>query len=306
MSSEVYKKISQSRRRYLSELNQVQKKNIQPGNKANENIEKAESLKVNNHPKLQLSSAINTFANQIRIGKRIRNILQNFPVEEMKGFINKRYYLLQKWIFANNQRFSGRSERLMDNFVNYSNRIFEDRYENPNHDNANLRLSALCQNHSSQVVREIEDAMQTDNFLTEFSESRLSEILDRARREFLKIWNNIIFSIEFESETIDFQTDIETIQKAKEKKLILNNEPVLIKSNITDYKSFLTANINIENATEVDVEKRLQTINSVLQQSIVRQLANLSLPNLLNKYFSIQIFLTHSIRKILKSVFLIS
>jgi hypothetical protein len=204
MRNEIYEKISQSRKRYLSELNQKEHQSEIPQEKPSEDVAKEKSTIDTESITIQLGEWVKSKNLKWEIKNSFLNTFKKIPLEGIKEKLNKLSNGIQQKLMRTNQKFTSRSDKFMEGFVSYSNRIFEDRYESTDVENSNMGAFKLQTTSSRQIVWELEDTGKNQEFIPPFSESQLGYFLKRIENTFIKAWKNFRFSIEFDGASLEY------------------------------------------------------------------------------------------------------
>ena len=216
MRNEIYEKISQSRKRYLSELNQENRQNEILREKSSEGIGKAKSIIEPESTSVQLGEWVKSKNIKLEIKNRFANNLNKIPIKGIKGKLYKLSNRIQHKLKRANQKLTSRSDGFMEGFVSYSNRIFEDRYEGTDNGNPIVNALVLPTNSSRQIVWEFTETTSNQYLLPPFSESQLGYYLKKAKDTFIRIWKNFRFSIEFEGASLEYEDEVRNISLSEE------------------------------------------------------------------------------------------
>ncbi|NOX45989.1 MAG: hypothetical protein GXO89_03305, partial [Chlorobi bacterium] len=168
MGNEVYKKISQSRKRYLAELNQKNHQNNEiPKEKPFEPVKKPKSKSKADIESMifQLMESWQSVKPNWGISAKLREAFHRTPFEGINEKLGKLTTGLKRKLKKANQRFSSSSDKFMEGFVIYSNRIFEDRYERVDPEKPDMNGLTLQTASSRQMVWEFEDTGKDQEFL---------------------------------------------------------------------------------------------------------------------------------------------
>ncbi len=220
MRNEIYEKISQSRKRYLSELNQKEHQNEIRKEKTSEAVEKAKSTFDPESITVQVGEWVKSKNLKWEIKNRFVNLFQKIPLEGIRERLNKLSNGIQQKLRGTNQKITAHSDKFMEGFVSYSNRIFEDRFESTDIDNPNLNALILQTNSSRQIVWEFADVNSNQYLLPTFSESQLGYFLKKIENAIIRSWKNFRFSIEFDGASLEYIDEVRIIPLSEEGKHI--------------------------------------------------------------------------------------
>ncbi len=210
MRNEIYEKISQSRKRYLAELNQKNHQNEVPEEKPLEPFKKPKSKSKADIESMnfQLMEYWRSVEPNWGISAKLKEAFQRTRFEGFNEKLGKLATGLKRKLRKANQRFSSSSDKFVESFVIYSNRIFEDRYESVDPEKPDMNGLTLQTASSRQMVWEFEDTCKDQEFLPPFSESQLGYFLKKIENTFIKTWKHFRFSIEFDGASLEYVDEV--------------------------------------------------------------------------------------------------
>jgi hypothetical protein len=207
MRNEIYEKISQSRKRYLSELNKKEYQKETPKEKASKAVVK-ENFSIDPESIIvKLGEWVKSENLKWEIKNRFMIAFRKIPLEGIKGKLNKLSVGIQRKFKRVNQKFTSHSDKFTENFVSYSNRIFEDRYERVDLENQNTNGLVMQTPISNQIVWEFADPVTHQDFLPTFAESLLGELIEKAKNHVINVWRSFVFSLAFDGAMLECRND---------------------------------------------------------------------------------------------------
>lgn len=290
MRNEIYEKISQSRKRYLSELNQENRQNEILGENPSEVIENEKSTIETESISIQFSEWVKSKNIKWEIKNRFVNNLNKIPIKGIKEKLNKLSDGIQHKLKRANQKLTSHSDEFMEGFVRYSNRIFEDRVESTEDGNPIINALVLPTNLSRQIVWEFAETTSNQNLFTPFLESQLGYFLKKTKDTFIRTWKNFRFSIEFEGASLEYEDEVRNIPLGEEGRQIVllqtceNKDTIPIVPMTTDNKKEEYAAIDKSEGTIIRSLKRTKMFFCEQQtNSFYLRIKKASLP-IINNY----------------------
>ncbi len=199
MRNEVFKKISQNRKRYLIENSRIEVSKEKPVGKPRTKKKRSGvkspflSVKTSTSIGSGIADSVSRF-----VTKKVDNGKINFAIDSIKEKMQKIGAFRRLKLQSANRKLSKGSEKIFDSFVNYSDRFFEDRFVKVDEDNPTLKSFALQSVSSTQMVWEFADTKTHVGYLPPFRESYLGYFMKKIRNSFIRNWRKFIFSLELD------------------------------------------------------------------------------------------------------------
>lgn len=272
MRNEIFEKISQSRKRYLTELNQQNNYKETVKEKPAEAIEQSTPIVRVKSASFQFESLKQFMIINGEIKNKLGIVLKKIPIEGIKGKLSKLTEGLQQRLRRSNERFSSNSDKLMEGFVSYSNRIFEDRYERIDTENPNMKALVLQLESSRYMSWEFADPLTHRDFIPAYSDSRLGELLNRIEKVVVRGWKNFIFSLELDGASLEFSDEIRTKSFLNEKKIIdVEEAQIDVEQEIINFSSISEQKLEIEEKYEKRDDQKILKFELKTKQFFSKQ-----------------------------------
>ncbi|RLD59949.1 MAG: hypothetical protein DRJ05_05585 [Bacteroidetes bacterium] len=267
MRNEVFKKISQNRKRYLIENSRIEISNEErfegPGAKMERPVIKSHSSsgKKNIPMGLGIANSVTQF-----VIKQFENAKNNFPLENIKEKMDKIGAIRRQKLQSVNKKISKGSEKVFESFVSYSDRFFEDRFEEIDEGKPNINAFVLQTSGSKQMVWEFADTKTHKDFLPSFSDSYLGYFLKKIKNVFVNNWKKIIFFLEFDGALLELSQDIPTSTGtfSNNAKMIEKEESRIVSSVLFVFDTVRNKKTTIQKKYVAKIGTRLhETVNQI-------------------------------------------
>lgn len=257
MRNEVFKKISQNRKRYLIENSRIETRKEVQLEETQTTVKKSKTISpyLSEKATIPKGLGISDSVTQI-VRKKLEEVKWNFPFEnitkKMKEISFKRH---QKLRSANRKLLKG-LEKMLENFVSYSNRLFEDRYITVDSNNPNINSIVLQTNETKQLIWEFADDKTHRNIIPSFHESQLGYLLNKLENMLSRIWKKTIYSLEIDGVLLELQHKKNSSTETSNK----NTNAIEIKHDTSALKRVLLASSFVNYYENVSRKKHIAKI----------------------------------------------
>jgi len=265
MRNEIFKKISQNRKRYLAENSLIEISNDKPKDKPGSANDRPGTTSPSTSAKtsLTLGSGLTNSVTRFVI-KKFEDARSNFPFDNIRDKMEKIGAVRRQKLQSANRKLTKGSEKIFENFVNYSDRFFEDRFVNVNETDPDLKSFALQTVGSPQLVWEFSDSKMQEGFFPPFHKSHLGYMIKKIENSFVRNWKKIIFSLELDGLLLEVgRAKLSSIKTSgKHIKIAVN------KSNSSFNEKAFAKYDSIENRRSIPKKKRVDRIINRLEKAM--------------------------------------